>query len=211
MSNIPQNKETFFSTHSKKQYLDFLGSPAFLTVIKDYALPPILFNELFTAHFMTIVAQSSGISDGSVKLEYITYQSSTYDNGYTMDVPGPRLKYGFCTTKNTLVQPGQSCHNTSTNINNPQYYHFKRNRQLRDFLDTYWKNMLHMSTLSHEDFSTYNFEIKFKKNHNKDLKNEVLYNDLIDTQYAVKSFLNWHFLNQSLQQENKNKIKKTKI
>ena len=201
MSNIEQilpKAEPF-----KKQYLDFLGSPEFLTTIQNYELAPELFNELFSAHILTIGAQSTGIREGGVHLEYVT---SSADN-FQPDIPGPRLTYHFYTTQNGIIQTGQGCTNSYLSIKPAHSYPFRRPRELRNFLDKYWNNMPHMPHNTLDDFKSYEFHLKFEKTKDKFLKNDHLYDCIIEPQPSVKSFLQWHFLQKNLKFNSVKKMK----
>lgn len=191
----------------KKQYIDFLGSPEFLTTIKQYNLPDILFNELFTAHCIAIGGQATGIKDGGVTLSYVTSDAP----GYEENIPGPKLQYHFYTTRNALIQPGLHCSNNSLSIKNIHNYPFKHSRGLRNFLDDYWINMRHLPQSSLKDLEGYTFSISFAKSYNQQKKHEYLYDCIIGNNFTIKSFLNWHYLQSQLIKKPSIPLKKNKI
>lgn len=177
-----------------KLYLDTLGSRKFIDLIDNYTLTNEFYNELFATHCLLIGLQSSGISDGSISIDYVI--SSSED--YKPDVPGPRLRYGFYTTQNQLVENTIYCTNSSLNLNNKEFPQFKSARQLRRFLDQYWKNMKHMDGCKLEDFKDYSFSIKVNRNPHKINHIDYLYENVIEKMPSIKAFLDWHFLQSNI-------------
>lgn len=178
------------STSKHKLYLDTLGSNKFLDLINSYTLTNEFYNELFAVHCLLICLQSTGISDGSISINYVTSNC----DGYKPDIPGPRLVYGLYTTRNQLVENSVYCTSSSLKIRNPQFPQFKSARQLRNFLNDYWKNMKHMDNCKLEDFKDYSFNINVIRNPNKINHIEYLYQNVVEKAPNVKAFLDWHFL-----------------